>query len=241
MYSGDLFRLSVAEARDLLRAREVSAVELTRACLDRITEVERRLNAFITIGAAEALAQSEAADRRIASGEAPAMCGIPLAIKDIFLTTGMRTTCASKILSNFVAPYDATVIARLRASGAVFLGKTNMDEFAMGSSTENSAFGPTRNPYHRDRVPGGSSGGSAAAVAADECVAAGCLDRAYDGLDLLGCRIRCHDHHHRLSFQLRRFNTVSIQTKSPGRWARGSSKRSACYSTRSSISPDPVK
>src|SRR6185312_8977790 len=100
MYRGDLFRLSVAEARDLLRAREVSAVELTRACLDRITEVERRLNAFITIGAADALAQAEAADRRIANGGAPAMCGIPLAIKDIFLTTGMRTTCASKILSN---------------------------------------------------------------------------------------------------------------------------------------------
>ncbi len=170
--TGDLFRLTIAAARDLLARREISAQELTRACLDRIAEVDRRLNAFITLCPSEALAQAAAADERLARGDAPALCGIPLAIKDIYLTRGVRTTCASKILGNFVPPYDATVIARLREAGAVFLGKANMDEFAMGSSSENSAFGPTRNPYDLTRVAGGSSGGSAAAVAADACIAA---------------------------------------------------------------------
>jgi len=168
----ELSRLTIADAHTLLTAREISSVELTRACLDRISSVERQLNAFITVCAPEAMEQAEAADRRLAAGAAPALCGIPLGIKDIFLTRGVRTTCASKILENFIAPYDATVIAKLRDAGAVFLGKLNMDEFAMGSSTENSAFGVTRNPYDRDCVPGGSSGGSAAAVAADECLAA---------------------------------------------------------------------
>jgi aspartyl-tRNA(Asn)/glutamyl-tRNA(Gln) amidotransferase subunit A len=168
----ELFRLTIAEARDRLARREISAQELTRACLDRIREIDRRLNAFITICPREALEQAAAADQRLARGNAPALCGIPLAIKDIYLTRGIRTTCASRILDNFVAPYDATVIARLRNSGAVFLGKANMDEFAMGSSSENSAFGVTRNPYDLARVAGGSSGGSAAAVAADECIAA---------------------------------------------------------------------
>jgi aspartyl-tRNA(Asn)/glutamyl-tRNA(Gln) amidotransferase subunit A len=168
----ELFRLTIAEARDRLARREISSLELTRACLDRIAGLERRLNAFITVCPREALEQAAAADERLARGDAPAVCGIPLAIKDIYLTRGIRTTCASKILGNFVAPYDATVIARLRAAGAVFLGKANMDEFAMGSSSENSAHGPTRNPYDPARVAGGSSGGSAAAVAADECLAA---------------------------------------------------------------------
>ncbi|HVN89936.1 MAG TPA: Asp-tRNA(Asn)/Glu-tRNA(Gln) amidotransferase subunit GatA [Candidatus Binataceae bacterium] len=167
----DLFRLTIAEARDQLARREISAVELTRSCLDRIADLERRLNAFITVCPREAMEQAEAADARLAKGAAPALCGIPLAIKDIYLTRGLRTTCASKILGNFVAPYDGTVIAKLRAAGAVFVGKANMDEFAMGSSSENSAFGPTRNPYDLRRVAGGSSGGSAAAVAADECIA----------------------------------------------------------------------
>ncbi len=171
--ASELHKLSVCEARDLLRKREVSSREITRACLDRIAEVEPRLNAFITVCEREALEQADAADRRLASGDgAPPMCGIPIALKDIYCTRGVRTTCASKILDNFVPPFDATVVAKLREEGAVFLGKTNMDEFAMGSSTENSAFGPTRNPYDLERVAGGSSGGSAAAVAADECLAA---------------------------------------------------------------------
>ena len=170
--STELNSLGIASARELLARREISAHELTHACLDRIAALESRLNAFITVSPREALAQADAADKRIAAGDAPALCGVPLAIKDIFLTRGIRTTCASKILGSFVPPYDATVIAKLRAAGAVFVGKANMDEFAMGSSTENSAFGPTHNPYALDRVAGGSSGGSAAAVAADECLAA---------------------------------------------------------------------
>ena len=167
----DLTRLTIAEAKAKLRKREISARELTRACLDRIAAVEPKLNAFITVCEREALAQADAADARLAKGDTPALCGIPLGIKDIYATRGVKTTCASKILENFVPPFDATVIAKLRAEGAVFVGKANMDEFAMGSSTENSAFGPTRNPHDLDRVAGGSSGGSAAAVAAYECLA----------------------------------------------------------------------
>jgi aspartyl-tRNA(Asn)/glutamyl-tRNA(Gln) amidotransferase subunit A len=166
------YNLTIAQAQQLLRSRSLSAVELTRACLERIATLEPRLNAFITVCADQALEQAAAADRRLAAPQAPPLCGIPLAIKDIYATRGVRTTCASRILENFVPPFDATVIARLREQGAVFLGKTNMDEFAMGSSTENSAFGPTRNPYDLQRVAGGSSGGSAAAVAADQCLAA---------------------------------------------------------------------
>jgi aspartyl-tRNA(Asn)/glutamyl-tRNA(Gln) amidotransferase subunit A len=168
----DLNRLTIAEARDLLRRREISARELTRACLDQIALVDPKLNAFITVCAREAHEQADAADARLAAGDAPSLCGIPLAIKDIYATRGVRTTAASKILENFIPPYDATVIATLRANGAVFVGKANMDEFAMGSSNENSAFGPTRNPHQVERVAGGSSGGSAAAVAADQCLGA---------------------------------------------------------------------
>jgi aspartyl-tRNA(Asn)/glutamyl-tRNA(Gln) amidotransferase subunit A len=164
--------MTITEARERLRRREISARELTRACLDRIAAVEPKLDAFLTVTEKMAIEQADAADRRLAEGEAPPLCGIPLAIKDIFTTRGVRTTCASRMLENFVPPFDATVIERLRTDGAVFLGKTNMDEFAMGSSTENSGFKPTRNPYDIERVPGGSSGGSAAAVAANECIAA---------------------------------------------------------------------
>ena len=169
--TSELNRLTISEAAERLRRRDISAVELTRACLDRIAVVDAKLNAFITVTEKEALAQAEAADHRIRAGDAPALCGIPIAVKDIYCTAGVRTTCASKILENFVPPFDATVIAKLRAEGAVFVGKANMDEFAMGSSTENSAFGPTMNPHDLTRVAGGSSGGSAAAVAADECLA----------------------------------------------------------------------
>jgi aspartyl-tRNA(Asn)/glutamyl-tRNA(Gln) amidotransferase subunit A len=167
----DLIKLTIAEAQAKLRKREITARELTRACLNRIAAVEPKLNAFITVTEREALEQADAADSRLAPGDAPPLCGIPLGIKDIYATKGVPTTCASKILANFVPPFDATVIARLRAEGAVFVGKANMDEFAMGSSTENSAYGPTRNPYDLERVSGGSSGGSAAAVAAFECLA----------------------------------------------------------------------
>ncbi|MGH8011870.1 MAG: Asp-tRNA(Asn)/Glu-tRNA(Gln) amidotransferase subunit GatA [Candidatus Binataceae bacterium] len=168
----ELNRLTISQARDLLVRREISASELTHACLDRIAATERTLNAFITVCAREAMEQAAAADQRLKAGDAPALCGIPLAIKDIFSTKGVRTTCASRMLADFVPPYDATVIGRLRADGAIFAGKSNMDEFAMGSSNENSAFGPVRNPYDLARVAGGSSGGSAAAVAADDCLAA---------------------------------------------------------------------
>src|SRR5262249_25227665 len=171
MPPSNLHRLTVARGRDGLRRGEFSAVELARACLDRIRNLEPRLNAFITVTENDALEQAHAADLRLKSGGVPDLCGIPLAIKEIYATRAVRTNCASKILHNFVPPFDATVIAKLRAEGAVFLGKANMDEFAMGSSTENSAFGPTRNPYDLERVAGGSSGGSAAAVAADECLA----------------------------------------------------------------------
>jgi aspartyl-tRNA(Asn)/glutamyl-tRNA(Gln) amidotransferase subunit A len=170
--TSELNKLTLSEACALLRKREISSRELSRACLDRIAAVEPALHAFITVCERGAREQADAADRRLAGDDAPALCGIPLAIKDIYSTRGVLTTCASRMLANFMPPFDATVIAKLRADGAVFIGKTNMDEFAMGSSTENSAFGATMNPYDLERVAGGSSGGSAAAVAANECIAA---------------------------------------------------------------------
>ncbi len=149
-----------------LAAKEVSSVELTRYFLDRIGRANAKLNAFITVDEAKSLAQARAADERIAGGRAAPLTGIPVAHKDLFCAEGWRTTCGSKILENFVAPYDAHVIAEFNRAGAVLIGKTNMDEFAMGSSNETSHFGPVRNPWDLAAVPGGSSGGSAAAVAA---------------------------------------------------------------------------
>ncbi|HVY65184.1 MAG TPA: Asp-tRNA(Asn)/Glu-tRNA(Gln) amidotransferase subunit GatA [Gammaproteobacteria bacterium] len=149
-----------------LRARRISATELTIHFLDRIAKHDAILNSFITVTAEQALAAAAAADQRLASGDAAPLTGVPLAHKDIFCTAGVKTTCASKMLDNFVAPYDATIVERLQNAGAVLLGKTNMDEFAMGSSNETSFYGPVRNPWDHALVPGGSSGGSAAAVAA---------------------------------------------------------------------------
>ncbi|MFW6094692.1 MAG: Asp-tRNA(Asn)/Glu-tRNA(Gln) amidotransferase subunit GatA [Pseudomonadota bacterium] len=157
---------SLAELARGLRAGAYSSRELTRAYLDRIAAYDGELNSFITVAEDRALAQADAADARLRRGDATPLTGIPLAHKDIFCTDALATTCGSRMLENFVAPYDATVVARLDAAGAVTLGKANMDEFAMGSSNENSYFGAAKNPWHPDRVPGGSSGGSAAAVAA---------------------------------------------------------------------------
>lgn len=164
--------LTVHAARERLRRREVSAVELTRAFLERIHALNPRLNAYLAVADEAALAMAREADERMARGEDTPLLGVPVAIKDVLSTRDMRTTAGSKILANYTPSWDATAVARLRAMGAVFLGKLNCDEFAMGSSTENSAFGPTRNPWDETRVPGGSSGGSAAAVAADLCCAA---------------------------------------------------------------------
>jgi len=157
--------LSVTELAAALAARQVSSVELTRACLARIASLED-LNAFVTVDEEGALARARSADDRLSRREAAPLTGIPIAFKDIYCTKGLRTTCGSRMLENFVSPYDAHVVEQFERAGTVLLGKCNMDEFAMGSSNENSAFGPVRNPWDRRRVPGGSSGGSATAVAA---------------------------------------------------------------------------
>jgi aspartyl-tRNA(Asn)/glutamyl-tRNA(Gln) amidotransferase subunit A len=163
---------TLAQLAEDLAAKRFSSVELTRHHLDRIQSQGDILNAFITVTGDQALADAEAADRRRAAGDATPLTGIPIAHKDIFCTADVKTTCGSRMLDNFVAPYDATVVSRLKAAGAVMLGKTNMDEFAMGSSNETSYYGAVRNPWNTDLVPGGSSGGSAAAVAARLCTAA---------------------------------------------------------------------
>ncbi|MGB7415953.1 MAG: amidase family protein, partial [Thermosynechococcaceae cyanobacterium] len=164
---------SIRELHQQLVSKARSATEITTAALETIDQLEPQLHSFLTITAEQALAQAKAVDAQIAAGEdIGPLAGIPIGIKDNLCTKGIRTTCGSQILNNFIPPYESTVTTKLAAAGAVMVGKTNLDEFAMGSSTENSAYQVTANPWDITRVPGGSSGGSAAAVAADECVVA---------------------------------------------------------------------
>lgn len=165
----ELLNYSMAQLLQLLRRRELSAVEVTEACLRQIERTDSAVHAFLTVCAEEALEQAKEADTRRARGEDGPLLGVPLTVKDVIVTQGVRTTAGSRILERYVPPYDATVMRKIRDAGGVLLGKVNCDEFAMGSSTENSAFGPTRNPWNVDRVPGGSSGGSAASVSARQC------------------------------------------------------------------------
>ena len=167
------YKLTIHQLQQLLRRREISSEEVTRSILARIKEKDSQFRAYLTVNEEQAIEQAKAADKLLARSDTPpALAGIPLAIKDNMCTKGIRTTCASHILENYRPPNESTVTRKLLEQGYVLLGKTNMDEFAMGSSTENSYFGPSRNPRDIERVPGGSSGGSAAAVAADECIAA---------------------------------------------------------------------
>ncbi len=167
-----LYELTIHKAHELLKQKEISSVELTRAVLDRIEAVDDKVGAYITVAGDTAMKQAQLADRAISNGKCRPLTGIPLAIKDLICTKGLKTTCASKILENFIPQYNATVIKKLNNQGAVIIGKTNMDEFAMGSSTENSGLKLTCNPWNFTHIPGGSSGGSAAAVAADMCLGA---------------------------------------------------------------------
>ena len=170
-----LHQLTIAAATAALAKRECSATELLQACLHRVDAVESKLHAFLSIDREDALNQAGQADALLRQGASPAekpLLGVPIALKDVIAVRGQPLRCGSKILGEYVSPFDATVTAKLKAAGAVIFGRLNMDEFAMGSSTENSAFGPSRNPWDTDRIPGGSSGGSAVAVAADECLGA---------------------------------------------------------------------
>ena len=168
----ELHELTIHEALELLRRREISATALTQAVLDRIVDVDDDIKAYLTLTPETALEEARKADELRAAGADGALLGVPLAIKDNICLEGVPTTCGSRILESFTPPYDATPITRLRHVGAIFLGKTNLDEFAMGSSTENSAFFTTHNPWDLTRVPGGSSGGSAAALSVEEALGA---------------------------------------------------------------------
>jgi aspartyl-tRNA(Asn)/glutamyl-tRNA(Gln) amidotransferase subunit A len=167
----ELFELTIHELHAMLKKKDLSSVEATKGLLARIESTEAKVNSFITVTADQALEDAALADKRIAEGRMEPLTGIPVALKDIFLTKGVRTTCASRILENFVPPYDATSWVRLKEQGAVLVGKLNQDEFAMGSSCESSAFGNTRNPWNLECIPGGSSGGSAACIAARQATA----------------------------------------------------------------------
>ena len=168
----ELYELSIKSAKKMLDTKQISSLELTNAFLNRIQAHDNKINSFITIDKDDVIAQAKKADKDIANKNISGLTGIPIAIKDILCTKGIKTTCASKILKNFVPDYDASAVALLKKQGAVILGKTNLDEFAMGGSTENSAFETTKNPWNNKYVPGGSSGGSAAAVSAQFCTAA---------------------------------------------------------------------
>jgi aspartyl-tRNA(Asn)/glutamyl-tRNA(Gln) amidotransferase subunit A len=168
----NLHELTIHKAHTLLKKKDISSEELTREVLNRIQSVEEKIDAYLTVSGEFAMAQAKQADKDLSDGNTTMLTGIPLAIKDIICTQGLRTTCGSKMLANFVPAYDATVISKLKQAGAVIVGKTNMDEFAMGSSTENSGFKLTRNPWKLSHIPGGSSGGSAAAVSAQMCLGA---------------------------------------------------------------------
>ena len=167
-----MFNLTLTELADALASKKISSEELTRLYLDRINKFNKELNCFITVDEDFALTQAKLADEKLANDNASSLTGIPIAQKDIFCTNGIKTSCGSKMLDNFIAPYDATVVEKINAAGMVMLGKTNMDEFAMGSSNETSFYGAVKNPWSIEHVPGGSSGGSAAAVAARLCPAA---------------------------------------------------------------------
>jgi aspartyl-tRNA(Asn)/glutamyl-tRNA(Gln) amidotransferase subunit A len=166
-----LHTLTIHELQEMLAKGQVSAVELTQDVLGRIDKIEDKVKAYITLDRESALQQAEAADKKLKDGTGGPLCGIPLSIKDVLCTDGLRTTCGSRILENFIPPYDATSVVKLKQADAVLIGKVAMDEFAMGSTSEHCAFGPPKNPWNTDYICGGSSGGSAASVAADECIA----------------------------------------------------------------------
>ncbi len=168
----ELHELNISSARQLLLDREITSFDLTQVLLQRIEKFDKKIGAFITIDKEKALEQAKKADEDIANNNVSALTGIPIALKDLLCTKGIKTTCGSKILDNFIPQYDGTIVSKLKENGAVIIGKTNLDEFAMGSSTENSSYQITRNPWNKDHVPGGSSGGSAAAVTAGFCCAA---------------------------------------------------------------------